>query len=228
MRLGAYAVFLSFAMAGGACGSSREDLFTGGGAADAGPSSGGSGASGAGGVFATGGAGGGGGSSGTAGSGGSDTDGSIVDANTDTGAGGAQDSGSGGTGGGLGDSGGIGGSDGVDCDGTQCDPGERCCVPSNGAAYCAASGDECACTGITCTTTTMTCDSQSDCTGGEICCATVTYTGLSTYVPAVRCQASCAQMYTEYVLCDPNGPDICPGQTSCSQGILLSIIDVCQ
>jgi hypothetical protein len=56
----------------------------------------------------------------------------------------------------------------------------------------------------------------------------VMYTGLSARVPTVQCQASCAQMYTEFILCDPNGPDICPDQTSCSQGLLLSIIDVCQ
>jgi hypothetical protein len=230
MRLGVFAVILSVLIAGGACStSSAEGIFTSGEAVDSGSSNGGS-ASGTGGGFGTGGDGGSAGSFGTGGnvgSGGSGAGGTTFDADIDTGFGGTTGSGPEPDGGGFGGTGG-GGDDGLVCAGNRCDPGRRCCFPSNGMAYCAAPGAECACTGLGCTTTTMTCDSQSDCENGEICCATVAYSLGSARVSQVRCQPSCSTTLVEYVICDPNGPDICTGQTNCSPGLLLSAINVCQ
>jgi hypothetical protein len=240
MRLGLFGVILSVLIAGGACRTtSAEGIFTSGEAGGSGASNGGT-ASGTGGVFGTGGDGGSAGSFGTGGnfgSGGSGAGGTTFDADIDTGVGGTTDSGPDPDGGGDGGDGGVGGTngasgsggsgDGVVCAGNQCDPGRRCCFPSNGSAYCTTRGAECACTGL-CTTTTMTCDSQSDCSNGDICCATVAYSVGSARVSTVRCQPSCSTTLVEYIVCDPNGPDICPGLTNCSQALLLSAIDVCQ
>jgi hypothetical protein len=253
MRLGGFGVILSLLIAGGACSTtSAEGIFTSGEAGGSGASNGGT-ASGTGGGLGTSGDGGSAGSFGTGGnfgSGGSGAGGTTLDADIDTGFGGTTDSGPepdvgvggvGGVGGtngasgvggtngasGSGGTNGASGSDGVVCAGNQCDPGKRCCFPSNGSAYCTTRETECACTGL-CTTTTMTCDSQSDCANGEICCATLAYSLGSVRVSSVRCQPSCSTTLVEYIVCDPNGPATCPAQTNCSQALLLSAIDVCQ
>jgi hypothetical protein len=240
MRLGAFAVVFSVVIAGGACGSSSaEGIFGSGGAGGEGATIGGSAGTGEGGVFGSGGFGGSLGTSGTAGNfgtGGSGAGGMTFDADVDVGVGGTTDSGPEPDGGGSGGSGGTGGTGGTGggggngtlCAGNQCDPGRRCCFPSNNDPYCTAPGAECECTGIGCSSTIMTCDEQSDCMNGEICCAIVAYAPGSVRVSHVRCQPSCSTALVEYIICDPNGPDICPGQTSCSQGLLLSAIDVCQ
>lgn len=171
----------------------------------------------------------------TGGSGGATTGGSggtLMDASAASGGTGGvvEDAASGGTGG-VGTGGADAGNaigNGVDCNGTQCEPGEECCMPSNGSDYCAPAGSQCTCTGAACTTTVVTCDEPTDCAEGMYCCFTVVYSVSSTRVSTLQCQADCSAPYTEYILCDPNSPDICPQGTSCLTALLMTNLNACQ
>jgi hypothetical protein len=237
MRIAFGAALVIVAGVAAACGSSSGDeLFSDGGSAGTtGSSSGGSGASATGGFFGSGGFGATGGASvgGTFGNGGVDGFGGGIDGSLEDGTagfGGADPDGSGGsfgTDGVGGGSGGFGGSgpedagrnDGVRCGNLSCVAGQQCCVSSN-RQTCGAMSSQCTC-GFGCTAAAVTCDSPSDCQNGQVCCYNVVVSPISAYVSSVRCQATCNTPLSQYVLCEQGGPNVCTGNTSCSQALLM-------
>jgi hypothetical protein len=104
---------------------------------------------------------------------------------------------------------------GVYCGGsTYCQPQtEVCCTTLDvaGNRGCLPKGDASACLGLT-----QACDDGADCSGGGVCCSTVSPNGYSIYATSCVPLMDCKKTPFWVVLCDPLASNACPGNATCT------------
>jgi hypothetical protein len=103
---------------------------------------------------------------------------------------------------------------GVYCGGsTYCDPHtEVCCTTLDIAGHkgCLPKADASTCLGLT-----LACDDGADCTGGTVCCSTVSSDGHSIFAASCVPLLDCKKTSFWVALCDPLATGACPGGAAC-------------